>query len=316
MCGALGVALMLLLRPVDGASGAAPADDAAAASPLLPKGPAGAGSVNEAKGAGTSSGDGAAAAAAAVAASQEAAKVALRLRLRGASCAGRVSWVAASFAASTSACARMLCTRDMALLVPLIFFSGCELSFWSAAFPLLVPARQVGLILAFVGIGEVLGGITMGKLGDAASRSAPALVGGAAYALALGLSCWMQSAAGAVPPLIAGVPLVAFVAAVCFGLADSAFNTTCYAMVSQLYGDPASEGGAPSAEVPLESGGGPQGLPTSVSTTSDGAAASSRRDPVPGVDEGDASSVAFTIFQLVRLVCLCTRVSLSLVGRE
>ena len=38
-------------------------------------------------------------------------------------------------------------------------------------------------------------------------------------------------------PMIADVPLVAYVAAVFFGLADSSFNTACYAMVSQLYGD-------------------------------------------------------------------------------
>lgn len=58
------------------------------------------------------------------------------------------------------------------------------------------------------------------------------------YAVGLGLACLIHTN----PPAIAkgvflgGAPLAAFGAALCFGLADAAFNATSYAMCGQLFG--------------------------------------------------------------------------------
>jgi MFS family permease len=199
VCGAIGVAMLLLLRPVQDQPESNDADEGTSAS------------------------------------SSQVATNALRAYTK-ASCLGKLSWLGASVWGSVLASFRMIATFEMAALMPLVWFSGCELSFWSGAFPLLFPQNQVGLILTFVGIGEVVGGVSMGHLGDRLGRSAPALVGAVSYAVALGLSCWIQAAGGNINPVIADVPLIGYVAAVCFGLADSSFNTTCYAMVSQLYG--------------------------------------------------------------------------------
>jgi MFS family permease len=165
------------------------------------------------------------------------------------SCRERMAWFYTSVRGSVVSSFRMILTFEMATLMPLVWFSGCELSFWSGAFPLLFPSTEVGLVLTFIGIGEVIGGIAMGHLGDRFGRSVPALLGTVAYGLALGLSCWIQASGGILLPVVASVPLWGFIAALCFGLADSSFNTTCYSMVSQLYGSDDTSLKPTSAEV-------------------------------------------------------------------
>lgn len=261
MCGAVGVALLLFLRPVHVETITAP---------LLLNGMANSITDEVPRKVGGQAAD----------ATRE-----LQQRLYSSSCSGRLRWVASSFAHSAMSSFRMLGTFEMATLMPLVFFSGCELSFWSGAFPLLVPPEQVGLLLTFVGVGEVIGGITMGKLGDILSRKAPAIVGAIAYSVALAISCYMQAVGGSISAKIGDVPVIAFFAAICFGLADSAFNTTCYAMVSQLYGDGVA------AAVQVEIGNKEVSVPLQQQETN--------ADEAYRHSE-EASSVAFTIFQLVR----------------
>lgn len=78
----------------------------------------------------------------------------------------------------------------MALLAVIFFFSGLEMAFWAGEFPQLLSSDVIGLVLAFVGVGEVVGGLFFGPLSDRAGR-APALL--------LGWS-------GAVPESGSGVP--------------------------------------------------------------------------------------------------------------
>ena len=122
----------------------------------------------------------------------------------------------------------LLGTPNMLLLLPVFFFSGAELAFWTGEFPLLLSdssMANIGLVLTFAGVGEVLGGLTMGKLSDGLGRSASLLLSVALYGTALFLTCQLKLATALAAPLLLGSPVIAFVAAFLFGLADSGFNT-------------------------------------------------------------------------------------------
>ena len=123
---------------------------------------------------------------------------------------------------------QLLGTPNMLLLLPVFFFSGAELAFWTGEFPLLLSdssMANIGLVLTFAGVGEVLGGLTMGKLSDGLGRSASLLLSVALYGTALFLTCQLKLATALAAPLLLGSPVIAFVAAFLFGLADSGFNT-------------------------------------------------------------------------------------------
>jgi len=93
--------------------------------------------------------------------------------------------------------------------------------------------------MTFTGVGEVAGGFVLGKIGDHVGRTTGIVVGAVLYTTALVLTQvirlgpswamhnWME----------AGAPWVAYVAATCYGMADSAFNTQTYAMMSTLLPD-------------------------------------------------------------------------------
>ena len=132
---------------------------------------------------------------------------------------------------------KLIFTKDMALLIPMYFFSGLELAFWSGEFSQMINTNVIGLVLTFTGIGEVIGGIFFGKLSDYAGRSASILTGAVCYATGLGLACYMRYSGWMPAPVFAGAPLVAYIAAFLFGLGDSSFNANCYAICAQLYQD-------------------------------------------------------------------------------
>ena len=56
------------------------------------------------------------------------------------------------------------------------------------------------------------------------------------YAGALGLTCWIHASSNDGPsPVLENAPLAAYGAALGFGLADSTFNTQCYALLGQIF---------------------------------------------------------------------------------
>ena len=46
---------------------------------------------------------------------------------------------------------------DMLLLLPVFFFSGAELAFWTGEFTQELNVNSIGLVLALAGVGEVRG---------------------------------------------------------------------------------------------------------------------------------------------------------------
>jgi MFS family permease len=136
-----------------------------------------------------------------------------------------------------AAVVRLLVTPDSLLLSAMYAFTGVELSFWTGSFTLLLPTDAIGLVLTFAGVGEIVGGLAFGRISDVLGRSVSLSLGTALFSLALGLTCWMRSAGAGMEPQLDGAPGVAYAAALCFGLADSAFNTNVFAIIGQIYGD-------------------------------------------------------------------------------
>lgn len=129
----------------------------------------------------------------------------------------------------------MLRDRRVLCMLPLQFFSGLELAFWTGEFPLLLcDASVVGLVETFAGIGEVVGGLIFGKICDACGRMTALSIGCALFSTGLGLSAWLKQSPEEAP-VLAGAPLIAHAAALCFGLGDSAFNTILFSAASAVF---------------------------------------------------------------------------------
>jgi len=126
--------------------------------------------------------------------------------------------------------ALLIANPDMLLLLPIFFFSGGELAFWTGEFPLLLSNQAyIGLVLSLAGVGEVLGGYSFGRLSDTVGRSASVILALGFYAGALVLTCLMKTGGAHVTagPTLSGnpgPPYISFVAALFFGLADSGLN--------------------------------------------------------------------------------------------
>ena len=45
----------------------------------------------------------------------------------------------------------------MLLIIAMIFYTGMEYSFWVGSFTQLLDTKAVGLVMTFIGVGEVLG---------------------------------------------------------------------------------------------------------------------------------------------------------------
>ena len=205
----------------------------------------------------------------------------------------------------------LLGTPNMALLLPIFFFSGGELAFWTGEFPQLLASSSssvtensatVGLVLTFAGVGEVLGGLSIGRLSDTAGRSASMLLSLVLYGLALLLTCQLKLGAAMAAPQVQGIPVIAFVAALLFGLADSGFNTNAYAMCSQLYSDGEEPTGSSSSSSSSRGAGGateaeyallpPEQLSLQDTEAAATGSAAAPRDPRSSVG-------AFTAFQFI-----------------
>lgn len=117
--------------------------------------------------------------------------------------------------------------KPVLALLPMCFFTGFELAFWTGEFTQLMPADDIGLVLTAVGVTEVIGGVTVGPLSDLLGRKVIASAGACAYGAALVGTYFMfrESAGG----------WVKFVAAAGFGFGDCCFNTQVYAMLGTLF---------------------------------------------------------------------------------
>jgi hypothetical protein len=171
----------------------------------------------------------------------------------------------------------------------------------------MLNTNVIGLVLTFAGIGEVVGGVLFGRLGDALGRSASIFVGSVCYGTGLALACYMRASGWMPAPVVAQAPLVAFFAAFLFGLGDSSFNANCYAICAQIYHDGPEDGGDDADE---EGGDGEHGRPL-LKGGGDGEAGARGQQHGGGGGagqsvEGDTNSVgAFTIFQLVQNIGSC-----------
>lgn len=189
---------------------------------------------------------------------------------------------------------------DMLLLLPIFFFSGAELAFWTGEFTqLLGGATQIGLVLSLSGVGEIVGGIALGRLSDRAGRTLSLLIAIALYSVGLWLAASVRLGNDVVTLKVGGSPVAAFVAAFLFGVADASFNANSYAMCSQLYGASAGAGSRESRAQSLlgfnERDGGLE-----EEEEDDGASAGGDDGDAAVRAAGTASVGAYTIFQLVQ----------------
>lgn len=199
--------------------------------------------------------------------------------------------------AATSEVIQLLSHWQMMLACPLFFFSGIEGSFWSAEFPLMLDPSTIGLVLAALGVGEVIGGPLFGAIGDRVSRTASLCLGSACFAAALTLVSWMRtcyaSDASARWPGCSSAA-IGYAAAFCFGLADACFNSNIFALSSDLVReiklDAAAKEGAKHGQSQQQS---EQPLLPALSVTADADA------------QNDDSVGAFTIFNIVQNLGSC-----------
>lgn len=94
---------------------------------------------------------------------------------------------------------KLLVTPKMLQLSVIIMYSGLVLTFWSTKYPTMIGGNlspgpklprafkpsMIGLSGICVGAGEVIGGLSMGKLGDRAGRSTVIIIGLALHTIAL-----------------------------------------------------------------------------------------------------------------------------------
>lgn len=106
---------------------------------------------------------------------------------------------------------------------------------WNGEFTLLLPTASLGPVMLFAGVGEALGGATMGALSDRIGRSATWLLGCIVYTVGLaGLYLVRQQVDGG-GVHVGGVSVWCYVSALCFGLADAAINTQIYSILGNKF---------------------------------------------------------------------------------
>lgn len=135
----------------------------------------------------------------------------------------------------------MLGDGRILLMTPMFFWTGFELAGWTGTFPELLQHKVIGLVMTFSGVGEVLGGAFLGRLSDRCGWASATVLGFAVYAGALVLTAVLRShkvhGTGPTVATVGGAPLLAYAAALCYGLGDSAFNTVTYGLLSDILPD-------------------------------------------------------------------------------
>jgi MFS family permease len=109
-----------------------------------------------------------------------------------------------------------------------------EYSFWNGEFPRLLPKEEIGLVLLFAGVSEVIGGLTFGRLSNRFGKSLILLLGSFSFALALIFITSTQRKIH-VNPTWHSVSWTAYAASTCVGITDSAFNVMVWSTLGDLY---------------------------------------------------------------------------------
>lgn len=131
---------------------------------------------------------------------------------------------------------RALRLRVVLQLVPLLVFIGWENSFWAGEFTQLLPLDRIGLVLAGLGLCEVVAGLMAGPLQGVLGWRGVLVLGSVGFGIALGLTCCLKTGLG-LGLKVAGVPVLAFLAAGGYGVGDALFNTVCIAQLGTLSDD-------------------------------------------------------------------------------
>eukprot|EP00053_Salpingoeca_punica_P025628 m.17729 g.17729 ORF g.17729 m.17729 type:complete len:456 (-) comp7980_c0_seq1:159-1526(-) len=129
---------------------------------------------------------------------------------------------------------RAIFTYELLMLAGIMIFTGLELSFWSGEFPQLLPAKAIGIVLVFAGVGEVVGGTIISPLSDKMGNSAALVFGSVTYGIGMYLSTLLMHGNEPEPHFLEA-SWVAYVAAFCFGIGDSVFNTQVFAIIPRLF---------------------------------------------------------------------------------
>lgn len=135
---------------------------------------------------------------------------------------------------------KLMVTPTMLMLSVLIMYSGLDLTFWSAKYPTLVgdafEPRKIGLSGILVGTGEILGGMTMGRLADKFGRSWVVMVALLSHTTAYYL-IYINLESNAFSPILP----VALVCSFLLGFGDSAVNTALYAELGERFDDKSAQ---------------------------------------------------------------------------
>ena len=229
---------------------------------------------------------------------------------------------------SAIAALRLFLDSNTQLLLPIYFFSGFEMSFQWGEFTQMLPQKVIGLVMTFAGVGEVIGGYTMGSVTNRFGRSATMTLASISYATGLGLTALLRAApdgSGPMLPPTGGAPLAAYFAAVLLGFGDSGFQAICFGVCNDADEEDAhavtgtSIGGSTRS---IDSGFStsetkkllPDDGPTSARSLSSGvSSAAAAASPQLQTQEGSSSNpeshakaAAYTIFQLVQNVGLAS----------
>lgn len=130
----------------------------------------------------------------------------------------------------------ILLTNRLLALGYLIIFTGLEMAFRSGEFPQLLPQKSIGMVLAFAGLGEVVGALGLSSLSDRVGCTALLWLASLTHAASMVLAIMLKNSGLPGPgPEWLGVSWIAYMASFGFGLSDALFNTQCYALIGKMF---------------------------------------------------------------------------------
>lgn len=122
------------------------------------------------------------------------------------------------------------------LMMPMCLFIGAETAYWSGTFPTFLDESRIGLVLAFLAIGEVVASFAVGPLVERSGQAAVLLLGFIFMGAGLTLSVWGVQQRR-VDWMVFDAPLIDFITALCLGIADAVLNTLTAARLGNLADD-------------------------------------------------------------------------------
>ncbi|KAL2610805.1 hypothetical protein R1flu_022497 [Riccia fluitans] len=126
------------------------------------------------------------------------------------------------------------------LLTPMLFYSGCESAFWTGEYTKLLPTEAIGLVLLSTGFGQLFGSFLLGWLSDFFQCHTPTFIMGVLASATGLLTCLpLQKASEEgfkrIQPQILGTPVIAFLGALSFGVADGVLTSHIYAITGRIF---------------------------------------------------------------------------------